>query len=456
MAIATSMFACSALLGDFTVGGASSGGLPDGAGDGTLPPNPEGGGDGSDAAPRPPLLKCGFDGAAVNLVTDPAITNRINVHAFGRKRRVMITRKSSPKVDFVTIDENLAPASQVTKSVDALSQAPGLASYDGGFVVLGLSSPQTLSPRIVATRFDDNAVNAETPTIISPVPSGLPIAPTDFSIAVAPVDGIDDFFVVYSHANALQSNTWSMYAGRAHIGSTAAPGNGSFTLVSGALGARPSLESNLLLIDKPDRRAILFMSPDGANGSASVVQLDLASGALVGTPQKIPPIHGASTFLPLAAQTTFGMEGDRAALAFLEYDLNSATQPLFGYAGTFPPAGLDNFKPSMLPPGVSFPGTSDVAVDKVTAFWTHYPAGSHVVEAARLTDTGEGVNFLWFDGFGNLRGRATGAEALKTGNLVQGAAGTLVKEPSVLIGNAAVAWVATDGSLLLANVGCSK
>jgi len=61
VAIATSLFACSALLGDFTVDGnaTSSGGLPDGAGDGTIPPNPEGGGDGSttdaaDAAPPPP------------------------------------------------------------------------------------------------------------------------------------------------------------------------------------------------------------------------------------------------------------------------------------------------------------------------------------------------------------------------------------------------------------------
>jgi len=403
------------------------------------------------------VLKCVINGTPAKIYSDPTTADRIFVHAFARKRRVLITRQGSTNVDFVTVDENLTPPFP-SQSVDALSQPLGLASYDGGFVVLGLSY-KSLPPRITATRFDDGAVNPDLPTSISPMASGLPNAPSDVSIAATPVDGTDDFFVVYSHASELLPNRWSMYAGRARIGSAAAAGNGTFKLVSDTLTARPSLESHLLLIDKPDNRAILFMAPDKGNGPASVVQLDLKTGALAVAPQTIPPIHGTSTFLPLAAQTKFGVAGgpDRAALAFLEYDLNSANQPLYGYAGVFPMAGIDKFKPTSLPPGVSFPGPSDVAVDKGTAFWTHYPAGgSHVVEAARFTNSGKGVNFLWFDGFGNLRGRATGPQALVPGDVVLGAAGTLVEAPSVLIGNAAVAWVTEGGIVRLANVGCSK
>lgn len=455
--LAASLGACTALLGDFSVG-VTGGPGADGGADVTI--SSEGGPDATpDAGPdaAPPLLKCVVNGSPVTLLTNaPGTTSeRLGVHAFkvqnNAKRRIMWISNGLTNVNFATIDENLTALSIVNQSFDLVASPQALASYDGGFAAIGLSSKITTHLR--ALRLDDGAVNA-TDSVDITGGNILPPGVSDLSIAAAPVGG-DDFFVVFSFSTG--PNVWSMYAGRARIANGANPG--AFKEVSNNLKARPSLNSDLLVIDKPDNRAILFVGPDQGQGATMVVQMDLTSGAPIGTPQPLPALHGTSSFEPLAAQTDVAPGGviDRVGLAFLEYDLNTPNAPFFVYAAAFPAAGLGAFKASALPPPVSFTSAGDVAVDKGRSFWTHYPvAGSHVVEAARATQSGKGVNFLWLDGAGNLRGKASGADALVAGDVVMGAAGTMVSAPNTVLANAAITWLTDSGALRIANIGCKQ
>jgi hypothetical protein len=233
------------------------------------------------------------------------------------------------------------------------------------------------------------------------------------------------------------------------------------TKVTSEIMTRPGFDSDGLVIDKPDGAALLFMAPDRGAGPTMLQRLELATGRPVGPAAVVAPLHPGSSFVPLSAQTDVLPAADKVGLAFLEYNLNSTTDPLYVYAAAVPALGLAAFKPTQLPTPVSFANVSDVAVDKGRSFWTHFPAaGSHVVSAARVTVTGKGVNFTWLDGDGHLRGKASGSTALVPGETVEAAAGTLTGPPSLLIGSAVVAWLATSGNgtmeLRAANVGCSK
>ena len=453
--LGASLVACTALLGDFSVG-AGSGPGADGGGDVTSTDDARSDATADaapDAPPSPPLLKCGVNGSPVDLITGIAGgSERLGLHAFkaqgNGKRRTMWTTNGMNEVNFVTIDEKLSAASILKQGPDLGAPVQEQVSYDGGFAAIGLSFKNTT--HLSALRFDDSAVNPTDPVDITG--NLLPASVSDLSIAAAPVGG-DDFFVAFTYSTG--PNVWSMYAGRARIATGASPG--SFKLVSGNITARPSLDSDALVIDKPDGRAILFVKADMGQGATTIVQMDLASGAAVGTPQPLLPVHGTSTFEPLAAQTDIAPGVDRVGLAFLEYDLNTPNAPFYVYAGSVPALGFGGFKATLLPPPVMFTKPSDIAVDKGRAFWKHYAgAGSHVVETARVTQTGKGVNFLWLDGAGNLRGKASGADALVTGDVVMGAAGTMVDAPNAVVANAAIAWLTDTGALRIANIGCAR
>ena len=197
------------------------------------------------------------------------------------------------------------------------------------------------------------------------------------------------------------------------------------------------------------------MGADKGLGPMSVVQMDLQSGGAIAPPKVVPSLHAGATFQPLATQTDIA--GDKVGLAFLEYDLNNASAPFYAYAAALPPLGFDKFQTTSLPTPVSFTKAEDIAVDKGRGFWTHFPgAGSHVVEAARATQTGKGVNFVWLDGGGHLRGTATGVDALAQTDAVKGAAGAMVDPPNQVIANATVTWLTDGGQLRIANVGCKN
>ncbi len=69
--------------------------------------------------------------------------------------------------------------------------------------------------------------------------------------------------------------------------------------------------------------------------------------------------------------------------------------------------------------------------------------------------TGKGVNVMWFDSGGNLRGRLSGASAVATRDSVVTAGATFAARPTALVAGIVVAW-ATAGELRISKVGCLK
>ena len=156
---ATSILACTAILGNFTVGDVPGGGDSgkDGPGGDALQTD-----GGPDAIAPPSPMKCDTNGGPTTITNDPNLDGPVFVHSLPGNPphfRVVSGDKNRQYPTSHTVDDKFG--NDVFRNIKGFTGSFSLAgvfSYDGGFIALALADLLG-SPRLEAIRFDDNAAD---------------------------------------------------------------------------------------------------------------------------------------------------------------------------------------------------------------------------------------------------------------------------------------------------------
>lgn len=444
-----SLFACTAILGSFTVG--DTGGGKDGSADGLTP---DGNGDAQpDGPPAPGPMACDVNGLPQTIVNDPAfLQDRIWVHALpgGQRRYRVLVMRGQTNVLAYTVDDKfniVGGAPVAVNSFVSTFNIRGVASYDGGFIVLAIVD-KGAGPRLDAQRFDDGAdlPDTNTFTVISTL---SPDVNNDSQFALAPIDdlGTHEFFLAFTYKSS--TTTWQLDTHKVTMVSSA--GALATEPMTTVLNGRPGEFS--MLLAKAARTAFIMLTGDQGKGDLQVFQTDF-NGTLQAGPTVMKPQAGG-VFIPLLGMPATG-PADLSVIAAIQGDPGNTQIPLGIRSGGFTGAQLMAAKADLntLPPLATLK-VDEIAVDKGTALWQFFPVqGPQYTSAARSTSTGKGVNLNWYDGAGHLRGLRAGATALFPTEIVSTAASAVDGPPSPLTSDLVVTWINSNSDLRIARIGC--
>ena len=446
-----SLLACTAILGNYTVGDTSAdGGGKDGGGD--VVPGDGSGNDGGPDGSGPQPMTCDPNGNPSTIATDTTLQqDRIWVHALpgnGQRRYRVVAQRGQQEVIAYTLDDklNLVGGALSVNAFIPNFNIRGVSSYDGGFVILAIVDKGG-GPRLDAIRFDDNLDTPDTAvTLISTLAAEVN---QDSQFALSPIDDANnhDFFLAFTYK--LGANGWQLDTHRVSIIANAPLPTEPTTTV---LAARPGGFS--MLVAKGAGLAAVLMTGDQGKGDLQVFLTDL-NGKLTAGPTVMKPANGGGSFLPLLGISATGPD-DLNAFATIQGDITNLNVPLGIRTGSVSGTQLIGSKgdPNVLAPLVPL-SVDQIAVDKGTALWQFYPVqGPQYTSAARATNTGKGVNLNWFDAAGHPRALRGGPNALFTGETVSSAAAALDGPPSPLASNLIMAWFNSNSEVRVARIGC--
>ena len=439
-----SLLACTAILGNYTVGTAGDAGTDTVVGPDSVAPD-----GGPDAPAVAPPMTCDVNGSAATLDTDATLQDRMWVHSLSGNPgsfRVLVMRGGD--VSSYTVDDKFG--NKQLQSVGGFSpnfNIMGVTSYDGGFVVLAISDKG--GSHLEAIRFDDTAAAPEGPfTVVSGLSAN---ANSDFQFALAPINAANhEFFLAYSHGAG--TGVWEIDSHRVVLESTAQPLPTEPKTMTATL--RPNLFGASILLAKAATQAFIFVGGDQGQGDLQFFETDF-NATLLKAPNVIKGPGGAF-FIPLGGMPAPGPD-DLNAFATIQGDLSNTNIPLGIRVGSVTgPTLLTSWDPGALPPLVVL-SAAQLSVDKGTALWQFYPVqGPQYISAARNTNTGAGVNLNWLDAAGHLRGLRAGPTALFKTDVVQTAAGSIVGVPNPIASDLVVAWLTGSFELKIAKIGCLK
>jgi hypothetical protein len=407
IALAVPFAGCTAILGDFkvaTTGGGGDGGAADG------PVVTEGGGgEGGDAPAGLPFLTCDTfqfpqPRVIVKLDTQP-IGERTLMQPFiarvDRDRVRVVTQQdiqsAAPKPAQVHTFEPDRPTSPIITLPLPGDRVQGVLRLTRSIVVLSndSSSPPALQAQAIPDALVGNVLpppdKLSTASLSNSYFRGTAVPLGDQAI------GYDYFYAAAFNASPTPPDNFVLNVGRARN----APG-GPELLASSATRAN-ARNANVLL--PFGAHVYMFTELDGASGGSSDIYKVPADAVFstTPTPRSIAPSGSTNTFLMVAGGPT---KTDTFALAAVE--IVASGTPL-GQMRVGPVAGtkLDTFFATDLPAVHTFKDTSEIPFDNGRSLW--------VGEDLLMIGSGipaKGLNFLWFDASGVLRGKRTGAEAL--------------------------------------------
>ena len=413
--------ACTAILGDFTVG--TGGGDAGDSGPDVLPPSD--GGPDADGGPKdtgsdvvtPKLLHCAENsGARKKLNTTQKNWDQIAVANINLSHvRTLVSDGNA--VHSFTIDgsNNVTEATTLPDGGQGAMQVIEIQRLQDRFIALVYEQDSSNNPifGLFTIRDADGSFTHDFLTQPSPLPS-------DANRVEASVFAIDAVQGVYFLATFDDESNDTKAVLRAGYQKVAAPG--ALTIIDSTL--KPTmyeLKASSIVGDPQHANLILDSNGPGSAPDQLLYTIPLPSIQPV-TPRSLkPPVNGENYFL-LAFQNspTQGL----ANLGVIEADLNTFTGAY--HIGQVPLNQLATFNPSSLPstvPPMTDAGTiniPDLVIDKANAHIESFPqpASESLIAVARtsqLTGPLVGFNFIWWDmPTGGLRAAQTGASALLT------------------------------------------
>ncbi len=446
--VLASLTGCGLILGSFTTDGSTGkdGGTTDGgANDGATDANPD--------APQPPKpLSCVIDGTphktGYTAPPDPE-DQPLLIHAlqgpdrrFGfrttvnTRRRVLVNDVKSDGTGLNPILMNLPVGADVI----------ALGNYEGGLAFLDFD---TGTASISAWMLADNTQTPTTPIAV-PFADAVPANPTAFAAAIVPLDIANGVFFVAVAWGVNNQPQMDLYAGAVRVA-----GGGPLLppLVKMGTVGKLNFESDDVLLDRNGKRATILLSPNQGIGQAQAMDLSWGPSPAKPVFRDLAGVNGGKVILG-GAGPSVATAGTNLAL-FLSGDLAQPQIPFGFVSGSIADDKITTLDLATMPPQVQFPSIDDLAVDKGNIEFRFFPqVGPQSLIVGRFTGTGAGVNLLWFDATGVLRGRASGATTLVPNANVAGAAGTFRSPPTAIFAALSVVWKTDAKDIFIADVTC--
>ncbi len=385
-------------------------------------------------------MKCAMDGVPHLIVNDPDFGDRMAVHASASGLRVAVRGSASRAPFFYDVDGGLTSFMAVTTTVaPANAQWGSFVGFEGGFLT---SLVDTTSGSKLMASFLPDAAKTDTGFITIDTTPALPSTLADFVVVAAPIDlASQTFFVAVSYLDG----DYPVHAGTV---SFTDPGSNVPLPIIYRLPNPPTFEGGSIMLDRAGKRAEILSAPQQGVGDTVALATDLA-GSDAGE-RTLSLEGGAHIAAPFAAP----LPGGKNALGYLSGDVQNTNIPLGMRASLVDDTNVTTFDPDSFPALVPLT-LQELAVDKAAVLWQSFGQEAHLVAAARVISTGAGVNLVWLDGEGRLRGRLSGATALVPTENVRSAAAALGSAPLALVANLVVGWVTEANDLRMARVGCT-
>jgi len=245
----------------------------------------------------------------------------------------------------------------------------------------------------------------------------------------------DDY--VFAMQYSFDGNTFNLYAG--HAQGVPCDAN-TYRKIDVSGGS----DFNMQSISHDQTTMFVWLTPGGNNqspqGPALLYSIPIGSLTPTGQPRALAPQTGLYAPFAFAA----GAPGT-TDIAFVEGDLNNPNQTPILHAQSMQTSALATFDPKNVPGGnVAFPA---LTFNKGVSHWNPFPTEDEWVGAGR-TLNGTGANLLWFDSKGNARAiiAQTDGGGGFPGGLVNSIDMTFQGPPTQVFTNIRVAWTAGQGN----------
>jgi hypothetical protein len=442
-----SLTGCGLILGTFTTDGNVG---KDGGSDATSTDATEADGN-TDAAPPPKVLGCVIDGVPHKIGyggPDPE-DQPLVIHAQqGNDRRIAFRAIVSSRRRVIIADvksdgTGLNPI--LLANVPATADVIGMGNFEGGLGFLHYDPPTN---SIGGTVLLDVA-GAPTATVTIPTVDAVPPNPSAFASAIVPLDIANGVFFVAVGWSVVPGTT-EVYAGAARLfgGGPPLPPLPKLTSI-----AKVNFESDDVMLDHAGSKATIILNSDQGLGQAQVMELSFGPSPTKPTIRNLNGVNGGKVIFGTAAPSV-ATPGINLAL-FLSGDLNSQSVPFGFVTSSIDDGKIGGIDLATMPPQVKFDKVEDLPADKANVEFRFFPqVGPQSLIVGRYTGTGAGINLLWFDGKGYLRGRASGESALVPNLSIAGAAATFRSPPTAIFAGLSVLWKNTAKELFLADVTC--
>jgi hypothetical protein len=454
---AASVFACTAILGDYTIGKGT-----DGGGDDSPTTDGGGGGDGGSDAPNDgpaPLkpLNCTLvapkvtftwttvcSGASSCSAAQVGQGDRIYVYPLAQNGmfRLLITANSTLfYADFHDNDNTVALNSFPVGGgsggyIVSTVRYPAGAQTSVGTGTAFLTVQQNAGVTSIATVLfpDANSVPVVGPTVIDASNWNLPSSLNNNQGTLEVLDATaGEFLVVFEYIDSTSTD----YLLATH------PKNGETPVVKLSSGANGSGGSQYAIAHDSSHAYVLWNPPSSSgppSGPMPLYTLDLLTMNPQGSPRQLGPDSGFyQPFAFIGSPTTAGSTD----LAFIQADLNQQTILPVLHAGQVKMTDLGTFDPGAVP-GATLT-LDQLTFNKGNARWSAYPTptGDQFLTASRpINDGVPGMNFLWLDTQGRLRSAMSetdGAAGWPT-TIVNTADAILVGTPALGFATVRIAW----------------
>ncbi len=442
----SSLAGCALILGSFTTDGTIGGG--DGGPDSRV----DGATDGGDGGPPQKVLGCSLDGIPHKVISNNLDINEqpLAIHAINGNsdRRIAYLLAPSQKARFVEVDDVKSDGSGFSPLQQAFASGieyVGFDNFDGGFAFIGYDG-SALTLR--GSYLRDNDKTPSFPQAIAVNPP-LTNGTSNFNTAIVPLDLANGIFFVAVSFSINNQPQQDLYAGTVDLNK----GNGPGLEKIQGFASRPEFSSSSIVLDRANHQAAIIISPDKGLGDSQVLTIDFTSTPKSLGMRNLPGPQAAHVVASFMAPSV-PAPGTNGA-SFLTGDLTNSSVPFNMFAGTLQDDKTKTFLVGDLPAPTKFDSIDDLAVDKSAFEWRFFQViGPQLVIAGRKTGTGDGVNILWFDGKGTLRGKASGATALVPTEKVSGAAATFRSPPAAVFAQLAMMWRTEAHDVMIADVTC--
>jgi hypothetical protein len=407
---ATPMLACTAILGDYTVGSGDGG---DGGGDvvvGDSQPDGPSQEAGPDSGLR--LLTCGEDNGAraqLNTTTGLQPWDRMAIGNLSAGR-VRVVAAANNSIYAFTLDSNHNV--NVTSISTNIWQLLDIIRLKDRFIAVTYGQDSSMQNAFSVYQIKDGDTAWGSQVVISPE-NPMPGGANRIQATVFPFnpDTNDYFLVVYDTENA--DTQAVLRAGRENASGTLQP---LVSIDSSQPVFQYELKSPSLVTNAS--QAFLMLGANGPSTTDALLYTMDLTAPVASQPRKIVGQPAGAAVFPIAF--TNSQQQGLVDVAVIEADLNAIKasyhvgQVGFPQMATFDPATLPASAPPLTDAGVS--SIPDLLIDKGTSSVESFPNSENVLAVARtsgLSGPTGGFNFEWWDApSGAVRAQQTGATHL--------------------------------------------